>query len=289
MLKYCPTWWTCINIKYRLLMMNTNDIKQNLLNLGLEDSEADVYIALSNKESASILELSKVVNIPRTTVYRLCEKLVEKKFAEWIVDSIGNKIKVLRPSSLDFLIKEEKQKLEVKENALQTLQSMIPDVPLTIPKTQVRYYQGKEGMKQVMWNALKAKKETVGYSVYGRREVVGDQFNNKWVQEFKARKLSDRTVINEEGLDYLITHNHSPLWHQQNRDDIRFLPNEKFCIKGDVTIYNNIYAVCFWREGEVVAFEIENPYFVKNQKSIFEILWEIAKPIKDGINISSDK
>jgi len=270
-------------------MVDKFDIVKNLNILGLANEEAELYLLLTSKDSYSILELSKESHIPRTTVYRICQKLVEKKFAEWIVDEYNfKKIRAVRPSKLTSLIAETKSLLEIKEKSLQDLQAMIADTPSKIPSTQVRFYEGKEGMQQVMWNALSAEKETIGYSVYGRREVVGEAFNSKFVQEFRMRKLRDRTVINEEGREYLKKY-FSPAWHQQNAGDIRFIPQKRFFIKGDITIYNNIYAVCFWREGEVVAFEVESPLFVQNQKSIFEILWGVAKPLAvDKIPMPND-
>ncbi len=259
-------------------MVDSNDIKQNLINLGLDENEVTVYIELLNSDSQSILEVSKAVNIPRTTVYRLCEKLVDKKFAEWIIHENSQRIKAVRPLHLKFLIEEKKTELEITENALTTLQSMISENINSLPKTEVRYYQGKEGLKQMIWNCLRAKKEVVGYSVYGRREVTGETFYTKYVEEFRLRKIKDRTVVNEEALNY-IKGFMNPQQHQQNFDEIRFLPKSKFYVKGDISIYNNIYAVSLWREGEVVGIEIENPEIVKMQKSIFEILWGIAEPI----------
>src|SRR3989344_4779824 len=266
-------------------MIEKLDIIKNLNILGLANEEAELYLLLTARDAFSVLGLSKESRIPRTTVYRICQKLVEKKFAEWIVDEYNfKKVRAVRPSKLTSLIAESKSVLETKEKSLQNLQTMIADTPGKIPRTQVRFYEGKEGMQQVMWNALSAEKEIIGYSVYGRREVVGEAFNSKFVEEFRLRKLRDRTVINEEGSEYLKKY-FSPAWHQQNAGDMRLLPKSRFFIKGDITIYNNIYAVCFWREGEVVAFEIESPLFVQNLKSIFEILWGIAKPLT-GLKVS---
>jgi len=56
----------------------------------------------------------------------------------------------------------------------------------------------------------------------------------------------------------------------------RVISKDKLYISGDITIYNNVFAVAYWKHGEVVGVEIENAELVKTQRSIFELLWEIA-------------
>src|SRR5690606_5091074 len=107
---------------------------------------------------------------------------------------------------------------------------------------------------------------------------VGEEFYNKYVEEFRFRKIRDRVIGNEDCLQYASGYVVKGK-HQLNKDDLRILPKKTFYVSGDTSIYNNTYAVCWWDKGEVVGVEIENPELVKIQKSIFEILWGIAKPI----------
>ena len=57
----------------------------------------------------------------------------------------------------------------------------------------------------MLWNSLNANKEIVGYSVFGRAEVVGEKFMSQWVLEFKRRGLRDRVIANtaKEVVDYI--------------------------------------------------------------------------------------
>ncbi|MDQ6985600.1 MAG: hypothetical protein Q9M91_02220 [Candidatus Dojkabacteria bacterium] len=151
-----------------------------------------------------------------------------------------------------------------------------------MPKTQVRNYFGVEGIKQIIWNCLKAKTEVIGYSQFGRVSVVGEKFYSKYVEEFKLRKIVDRSITNELGLEHVRTFV-KPGEHQQNLDNVRMIPKDKYYVSGDTSIYNNIYAVCWWDKGEIVGIELENPKLVKLQKSIFEMMWSLAEPISKYI------
>lgn len=267
-------------------MVDVKDIKQNLIILGLEDSEARIYIELLNHESLTVLEIASLLNIPRTTVYRICEKLGKKQFAEWIIKENSTRIKAVKPTDLKQLIESKREEVISAETALKSLESMISTPLKNLPGTQVRYYQGKEGLRQMMWNCLKAKDEIVGWSVYGRASIIGESFMDSYVNEFKRRKLGDRAIMNEKGLEY----NKIPenlVNHQQTFEDMRFIPESKFYIAGDTSIYNNVFAYCVWNHGEVIGVEIENPEIVKTQRSIFNILWEIAEPVENILKTSN--
>ncbi len=259
-------------------MIDNKDLIQNLIEIGLNESEAKLYLELTFVDSISILELSQKSKLPRTTVYRICEKLVNKRFASWVMKENSTKVRANHPKVLDSLLKEKQDELNSFEKSLESLKLMISTSPLKLYNTEVRYYQGVEGFKQLIWNSLKAKKEIVGYSVYGRKKVVGDKFYEQFTIEFNRRKLRDKVIINDDVLQMVKETLKSV--HQQTINDIKYIDKKRFYVAGDVTIYNDIYAVCYWNESDVIGVEIENSELVKMQKSIFEILWEIAKPIK---------
>lgn len=260
-------------------MVDKSDILSNLLKLGLDQEESIVYLELTGHQSISILELSKHCGIPRSTIYRICESLVDKRFAEWVVPKRGAKIRAVFPKQLSFLIKDKQEEAKEIHHALHDLSKIISGPLPSVSATQVRYYEGISGLKQVIWNSLQSKGEIIGYSTYGRREIVTDKWYAKYVREFRLRKLRDRVITNEQAMDYLRKFM-DPVNHQQEIKDVRLLPQAKFYISGDVSIYNNVYSVSYWKQGEIVGVEIENPEMVKTQKSIFELLWGQAEGLE---------
>lgn len=261
-------------------MVGGKDISENLKKLGLDDREIEVYLTLLNKESFTIWRLSKDSGVPRSTVYRVVEDLVSKKFAEWVVGHKVQMVKAVRPKDLGSLVEEKKSEYESARESLETLQGMVKDVMSEVPQTQVRYYQGKDGLKQLLWNSLKADKEVFGYSEFGRIEVTGKSFYNKYVAEFKKRGITDRAITNEVGLEYIKKHVLTDIdRHQLEESGIRLIPEDIYYVTGDHSMYNNVYAISYWKMGEVVGVEIENPELVKMHRSIFEMLWKMAEPL----------
>lgn len=106
-------------------MVDSSDITTQLNILGLDERESAVYSELVEREAVSILDLSRKLEIPRTNVYRTCEGLVKKNFAEWVILSNTKKIKAVLPKDLIFVLNEQKQKLEESESALNQLNKLI--------------------------------------------------------------------------------------------------------------------------------------------------------------------
>jgi sugar-specific transcriptional regulator TrmB len=240
---------------------------------------------LLGARSMGMLELSRATNIPRSSVYRIASELVKMKFAEWVVDKRGNEIKVVLPEQLGFVVEDKKEELGELQDALHNLKDMVGNIVSGVPKTQVRYYQGVDGLRQILWNALSAKKYVIGYSEFGRIEPVGQKFYDRWVKEFKVRKLSDRVITNEKNFDYLKKYVISTLdRHQLDKTGIRIIPSDIYYCTGDHSLYNDVYAMSYWKKGEIVGVEIENSELVKMHKSIFELLWGIAKPLDEYLD-----
>jgi sugar-specific transcriptional regulator TrmB len=254
---------------------------QKLIQFGLSEDEARIYLYLIGKKPQTALEISRALAVPRTSVYDHTRRLLENGLIEKVVEYKRSLFKCSSLDALHRVVHEYTHKANQLQAALTNMEQLFRGNSLAVPQTEVRYYEGVEGHKQIMWNSLRAEKEMYGYSTYGRREVVGEQFMKRYTEEFRARGLADSVIINpaKETLDYIKKYIVSS-WHHQKFYNIRWLPKEVIDISGDTMIYNSVFAVSYWRKSEVVGVEIENPEFVKTQKTIFKTLWKQAKPIK---------
>jgi sugar-specific transcriptional regulator TrmB len=253
------------------------DITDKLTLFGLSPIEADIYLCLTNTTAATALELSRSLLVPRTNIYDHLEKLIERGLVERIIQYKSQQFRAFPLSILESDIIKRKQDITQLEESLQFLQKNIKQIVPESTKTQVRYYHGATGIRQMMWHALSATKEHVGYSILGRKEIVGEKFLREFIEEMKKRHIRDRVIINpgKERMQYIdatLNKRSAPLEH------IKMLGQEILKITGDTTIYNHIFSVMYWKQNEIVGVEIENPELVAMQKNIFEILWKQAKP-----------
>jgi sugar-specific transcriptional regulator TrmB len=261
----------------------TDQIYIKLIDFGLDEIEAKIYVFLTNREPQTVLEVAKALEAPRTSIYDHIQVLVDRGLVERIIKYKSQAFRAYPLTILDSIIDKEKTRIEKLELSLSYLKENITKISdIHAPATQVRYFHGAEGLRQMMWNALSAEKENIGYSILGRKEIVGEKFLKRFLEEFGNRKLIDRVLINptKDSIKYLTDGNLSVNGSLANFEHIRSIDTKMLTITGDTTIYNNIFAVMYWKKGEIVGVEIENPELVKMQKSIFEILWKIAKPLK---------
>lgn len=258
-------------------MVDRQEIIKNLYKLGLDKNESEIYYYLIIHGNTPVLEISRELRIPRTTVYRLCEKLVNLNVLEWVIVENSKNVKAINPSQLGVYIDNEEKRILEKRSALEQLVN-IGDLKQMNPlETEVRYYKGTDGMKQLIWNTLKAKETILGYTPWGRDKITKNDFEVSYNFEAVKNDIQDMVLLNSSGLERFKRINNAPLSTIQR---VRLL---EISIPADVYIYNNIYAVNLWDQEEIVGVEIENPYIATFQKSVFKQLWEIAKPLSSLI------
>lgn len=267
-------------------------IHASLVQFGLSSLQAKLYQFLYNKPPQTIWEIAKLTELPRTTIYDTVRSLEQLGLIQRSVKYKSQSFSTLPVNHLQILIDSKLEQIDQLGHELEYLNLHLPQTHQLSQMTDVRFFHGKQGLQQMMHNALSAKDEIVGYSIYGRIEIVGQKFTNQWVQSFNAKGLKDRCLINPNSRTLRIiqqdvikktNHNQQDLEshkdHQQTLEDIRIIPEKMMKIYGDTMIYNNVVAVCYWREEEVVGFEVHNQYYAKSQKTQFHTFWNLSKPI----------
>ena len=269
------------SVKMMSTMADTVEIQSLLQNIGLSDDEGLAYMALLESPTLTVLQLSRKLGIPRTTTYRHIDTLLEKGFVEKIIEKNGTAYKAIRPNELGKIIQSIENQYKEKLDSFKKLKQVVPqDDSTSLPPTQVRYYKGKKGIKQIMWNTLKAKDIIYGQSQYRLMDIIGNQFLKDYSNEFIKRGLKDRTLITELAAPTLIDKLRTTSHHQQKQDwvDIHIMNSKDLYISGDTWIYNNTTATALWNKSEIIGVEIENEEITKMQLSLFKIAWKNAVP-----------
>ena len=69
------------------IMSNLSLIRKNLISLGITQSQADIYILLLQKGSLRISDITKLLNLPRSSVYENLKGLFNIGLAEEIIEN----------------------------------------------------------------------------------------------------------------------------------------------------------------------------------------------------------
>lgn len=254
-------------------------IKEFLLNLGLNDEESAVYSILLEKGPQSVLEISRNSGIDRTGVYRILEKLQELGTIEEITGENRKMYSALDINMLEFLVREKEEKIRQLKESLPLIDKIISSrASSRQPGTKVLFYRGKDGIRQQVWNTLRADQICLGFTYRKLSELIGD-FYIKWQDEWVAKKLLLRDIYSDDYLKSLKVQTinpHIPPGHFESR----YISSEILNINYQYNIYNDVVSIYNWHDGEIYGVEIYNEKIANLQKQFFELAWNMAEKDK---------
>ncbi len=264
-----------------LMLANTDTIKTYFAKLGLEPEIADIYIALHEHGPQTISELSRSSRVERTRIYRLVDSLLASNLIEVESHYKRGIIKAAPIANLHILINEKEQELKSLQDELGLIEQVLGRNSLSSPVTRVQFYQGREGIRQMFWNELRAKSEIVGYAYRIIDEPNGKKFMEHYWEEFHKRKLRQRLISGDEFLkswdDANVTFGQG---YSQRVDDIvyHYISPDVFPVTHACEIYDNVVMYCNWKDNELFGIEIYNQEIADAQRAMFEILWSRSVP-----------
>lgn len=259
-------------------------IQNELIKFGLTKKQAEVYILLVLNKELRIQEIAELSGLPRSSVYENIEALFELGIAEEIIESSYRKVRPYPIGAMRHGIDEKMVRLKKLSSDLDRLEQTIAmsDFSDTVKSASVRYYKNRSGARQLYWNTLSAKNIVYVMSDWGRSRYIGMKFYERFVAESRDRKIQERVLINltADTLNSIKKYNvpGSPQFRTRVQD-IRTIDKKRLLIKGDTFIYNNIYSQVYLKNIKIHGFEIESNNFVDTQRSIYETLWALAKPV----------
>lgn len=263
-------------------MVDQEKAKQILSELGVSNEEALIYMTLLKQSPLSTTQIGKLTRIPKTNIYRHIDKMTSKGLIEKVVGARGILIKEKDPELFSLIYEKKAKEVDNLKSEIPAVVNYFKNIKvITKQQTQFRYYEGIAGIKQLLWNTLRGKVQ-YGYSTLGRAYVIGEKFEFQLVSEGKKRKIEDRIIINDSiyTSDYLkkkeVVKEITEL-----KNIVRVIPENDFPISNDIVVYNNIFAVSSWKEGEIFGFEVENKSVAESQKAIHKLLWKMAKPLEE--------
>jgi len=262
-----------------------------LRDLGFEELAARLYVTLLQYGAMTILQASKQSHIERTKIYRLIDSLEAIGLLEKIIDYKRVLIKAKDLHSVRFLVDKKKSLATHLDTSFGTFSQAVQTIAHNSPSSEVLFYKGTEGIKQMLWNELSADNESLCYIYKFFDPIVGDLFFEHWAQEFGRRKLISRE-IRTEVFDQSYDAEKDPngiCFHMKNVE-IRYLPTKIFPLNQGITIYNNVLAIYNWWHDEICGIEIYNQQIADYQKFVFESFWITGKPYtgykhKSNINV----
>jgi predicted transcriptional regulator len=249
-------------------MKQNNLILQKLQDIGLSEAESRLYLVGLELGPTTILNLSKVSEIKRTTIYGMIDNLVTKGIFEIQIDGWKKLYTASSPQNLQNLIQKNYQ------NLLQ----IIPELDKINSKKENEVYLkshiGQDNLQKLYTKILTNLLPNTEYLILGNMNLwaraMGDFGKPFFVEREKVCKLKN---IKIKAL--FVEDEYSNL--EKNRENlfgmkVRFLPNGTNLKTNYVTTAN--MTIFHQTVDENRAFETNNPYIIETQRELFNLLWE---------------
>lgn len=252
--------------------MNEKTIQE----LGLEETEAKVYLALLELGPSTVSEITKKAAITRTLGYHVLEKL------GWygLVDQVsgkGSKI-VFSAEHPQRLVQHIKNKKNQWQRTLEKVEQKLPGLVSLYKfadKPTIRYQEGAEGIKSIFEETLKSESEILSIMDVDGWDV--SDFRN-WARNYNKerseKKIHERILL----LDTPIARN----WLKDYQGsfkytDYRWIKKEQLkgidLFGGEVNIYENKVVMALLKNPNRMGVIIESAALASILKSLFELAW----------------
>jgi len=250
------------------------ELVESLINLGLNEKEARVYLALLAFEKATAYTVAVRSGLKKPTAYVILDNLVSKGFA----------LKIPSEDKHYFLAKSPRECIAIAREKLSTAEEMLPEL-LAIQKkgeekASISYYEGFDGIKK-MYDKLvknmeqKPATERFFVAFYAHQKNTPTFLKKYWLElneKYRAISLkrSAITTLHPSIKYYLEEETKKRLGM-----DLRPLPEKDYSSNISIEVYDNYTQIISHQYLQGIL--IENPDIANVMKQIFQLVWKNTK------------
>ncbi|MDA3837215.1 MAG: BlaI/MecI/CopY family transcriptional regulator [Nanoarchaeota archaeon] len=232
-------------------------MKKELLAIGFQNKDADIYLELMKSGKATILDLTKRTSIERRTIYDVLERLMQKGFVSYFEE---NKKKIYLPTNPEIILNEFEERKSKFEKIIPQLNSLDKKKD----EAKVEVLKGVNGLKTIFLEIISQKQ--MHYSFGNISPFISDKKYIPVVKTF-LEYLEGRGV--KEKIIYPKGESINKIKGGQYKSiDKSLIPPTPTIIYGDTTAQ-------FVFTDPITIIKIQNKEITKTHKRYFDTFWEI--------------
>lgn len=253
--------------------MKESFIKE-LINFGLSDKEAKIYVSLLELEAATVFEIAKHSGINRSSAYVVLESLTEKGFSGFSDDK---KVRRYVAASPEILLQSARREAKKHEDVKTGIETILPELKAlhkdTRRKPVVKVFEGKNGLISTFEDTFSSKEKVMRVASAADKiyNLLPDYFPQYLVRRVKKGiKMYGIHPMNEAvGALNVIS-------EKMKLDEPIVIPKEKYNPGADLAIYDDKIGYMTADDGGFAVI-IESKEIAEVMKSIFDLAFEEAK------------
>lgn len=264
-------------------MISNIEVKKNvyssLKELGLTESEANLYITSLSLGPVSIASLAEHLHIPRPNVYKLITSLEEHGLAKFSDRKRYMRTFVVEPPTtlLEHLRKKREKVADLDHVLVGAMPELLAHYHQGETPTKIKIFQGKEEWLDIFFQILDEAQGNIKFfgSADAFIELVSWEKENLWIKK-RVEKGIHIDVLLTPGKDAETL---------ESTDETQMRTTKIF--RGALPFVTGfmLYAnkVIIWQPKAPLVLLVEDEYIIEMLRSIFDVLWngETKKNIDD--------
>jgi sugar-specific transcriptional regulator TrmB len=259
-----------------------NHVHQLLQEIGLTKTEAQIYLAALPFPSIDANTLSKQTQIKRPTVYHALETLIQKGLATKKTAGNRRTFSMTPPEMIRHFLEQKEQEIKKQQGSLEELIPLLQQrrEDEKAEKVQVMHYEGIEGIKMVVDEALYCR--SGHWDILAPKKNFFSDFDKAYATYFletrKRRKITARSLW-EKSANKKKTPSRKSLTAETLKErNPRYLPKAMHGQFESVIILfdNKVAIISSVKNLSAVLIQSEEMY--KTMSAMFEGLWTVSEP-----------
>lgn len=250
-------------------MDNKKNTKKALYAFGLNEKEANLYLACLGNGSLTVQDAAKLSNVNRTTLYTVLDKLARKGVIT-LTNRSGKTF--IEPTSPERLLHIFSERQELFSGVLPILQSLKLEAKKG-PK--IKFFKGKEGFKNLFHDLLQANIDEWLIITSGKEflSFVSERYIvENLIKEKRRLGIKSRQIITDSPYAHKIIQN-DKLENRESR-----IINPAFKLPTIEIIFGNSVAIISSNFSDLIM-TIDSEEVAVTHRSYFELMWKGAEKV----------
>jgi len=217
---------------------------------------------------ARVIEIAKKAGVKRTTCYDI---LLDLERQGLIYETAKGKKRLFIGEDPEKIKKELVAKQKIFDEILPELQAVY-NIKGTKPK--IRFYEGKEGLREVYADTLKYSGELFSFASEDVLRVLGKDWADLYLKQRVKKEIHTRAIMPKtSGIQE---------YAAKDREQLRMsklIDPQKYPFSVEINIYGH-QRVALMSSKEETGIIIEGAEIYKTMKLIFELVWDNLPEIK---------
>ncbi len=243
--------------------MKNQKLLEILKNIGLDESEAQVYLASLSLGPTTILKIARTSNIKRTTVYGVVESLQTKSLMRIDLKGLKQLYVAENPEKLDVMLESRKREFTASLPEFQALHK------LQGTESVIKFYTGIKTTQQIYLDTLKEINPHENYLVITNQEAwyeLDPKFAMHYIEERAKLNIKTRLLFQ----DSKVAKEHKNLEKNFNQQ-VKILPTGNKLVVDTLLLPNKLVISELLPPYKTTV--IENQSIIELHREMFEILW----------------